>query len=234
MFRHVARWFARARAVQHALETLLPAPENTLLILPSTRTALALARRLCDFRMCGVTAGPITTQGFCRLARHVRSPQEIAIASADFVELQFIVISFPDQIVGNEVTFAPVPFLGSNHWFPTFEAALVVKHRPRVYALESDSLVQIRYDDVLHSLPDLMVRLLRPLELELMDPPSDWLAARCLTQKSESGVRSRMREDLKEIECLLRLHARSVGCDRLRTSTAIAAVVSRLKMLGAQ
>jgi hypothetical protein len=234
MFRHVARWFTRARSVQQALETLVPAPENTLLILPSTRTALTLARRLCDLRLCGVTAGPITTQSLWRLGRHARSPQEIVIASADFNGLQFMVISFPDQIVGNEVTFAPIPFLGSRHWFSTFEAALVAKHQPRVFALESDALVQIRYDDVLHSLPDLMGRLLRPLELELMNPPADWLAARCLTQKSESGVRSRMREDLKEIECLLRLHARSVGCDRLRTSTAIAAVVSRLKLLGAQ
>jgi hypothetical protein len=234
MFRHVARWLARARFAQNALETLLPARENTLVILPSTRTTLRLARRLCDLRICSVTAGPITTQGIWRLARHTRAPQEIAIASADFAELQCIVISFPDQIVGNELTFARIPFLGSSHWFSTFEAALVVQHRPRVYALESDSLVQLRYDDVLHSLPDLMARLLRPLELQLMYPPADWLAARCLTQKSETGVRSRMREDLKEIECLLRLHARSVGCDRLRTSTAIAAVVSRLKMLGAQ
>jgi hypothetical protein len=234
MFRHVARWFAHARLVQQALGTLLRAPENTLVILPSTRTALMLARRLCDFRICAVTAGPVTSQGVWRLGKHMRSPKDIALACADFADLQFVVISFPDQIAGNGMTLVRIPFLGSSHWFSTFEAALVMKHRPRVYALESSSLVQVRYDDVLHSLPDLMSRLLRPLELELMDPPSDWLAARCLTQKSESGVRSRMREDLKEIECLLRLHARSVGCDRLRTTTAIAAVVSRLKMLGAQ
>jgi hypothetical protein len=234
MFRHIARWFVRARSVQHALETLLPAPENTLVVLPSTRTALTLARRLCDLRVCGVTSGPITSQGFWRLGKHLRAPQELALSCSEFAELPFIVISFPDQLAGNEGAVAPITFLGSRHWFSTFEVTLVARHRPRVYALETDVLVQVRYDDVLHSLPELMGRLLRPLELLLMKPPADWLAARCLTQKSESGVRSRMREDLKEIECLLRLHARSVGCDRLRTSTAIAAVVSRLKMLGAQ
>ena len=37
MIDELARWLASARFMQRALETLVVAPENTLLILPSTR-----------------------------------------------------------------------------------------------------------------------------------------------------------------------------------------------------
>lgn len=243
MIDEASRWLFRARSVQRALETLLAASENTLVILPTTRGTLQLARRLCDLRTCRVAAGPITSHPSSRLAQHARTPDEIAIACADFVELPCVVLSFPDQLVGHRASFCPVPFLGTNHWFSTLEATLVMRHRPRVYAVQSRSrcgafsLVSIEYDDLLdatghaRSLRDLMGRLLRPLEEELTAPVPDWLAARCLTQKSEAGVRSRLREDLREVECLLRLHARSVGCDRHGTSTALAAVVAHEKLL---
>jgi hypothetical protein len=243
MIDEVAHWLARAQSEQSALDTLLTAPENTLVILPSTRAALQLARRLCDFRTGRVTAGPITCNPAWRLSSHTQAPQDIALACADFAELQCPVVSFPDQLIGHGASFCPVPFLGSNHWFSAIEATLAMRHRPRVYAMRSRvgsggfALTQIEYDDLLdskgrtRSLRELISRLLGPLEQELLRPPRDWLAARCLTQKSEAGVRSRLREDLKEIECLLRLHARSVSCDRLGTSTAIAAVVAHAKFL---
>jgi hypothetical protein len=237
MIGDVAHWLARAQFVQRSLDVLLVAPENTLVILPSTRSALQLTRRLCDFRTCRVTAGPITAHPAWRLATHVRAPQDIVLACADFAELQCMVISFPDQLVGHEASFCPVSFLGTNHWFSTTEATLVMRHRPRVYAASGFKLTQVEYDDLLdtysraRSLRGLMSRLLGCLEQELTHPPRDWLAARYLTQQSEAGVRSRLREELKEIECLLRLHARSVGCDRVGTATAIAAVTAHERFL---
>lgn len=237
MIGEVRHWLARAQFVQRSLDVLLAAPENTLVILPSTRGALQLARRLCDFRTCQVTAGPITVRPSCRLSAHVRAPQDIVLACADFAEMQCMVISFPDQLVGHEASFRPVPFLGTNHWFSTTEATLVMRHRPRVYAASGFKLTQVEYDDLLdgygraRSWRDLMSRLFACLEQELAHPPRDWLAARYLAQKSEAGVRSRLREELKEIECLLRLHARSVGCDRVGTATAIAAITAHGRFL---
>jgi hypothetical protein len=230
MLGDVARWLARARFLQRSLETLLVAPENTLLILPSTRLALRLARQLCDLRTCRVTAGAVTGDPSWRLAPHTRSPHEIVLSCTDFAELQCLVISFPDQLVGHQASFCRHPFLGSTHWFSTVEATLAMHHRPRVYAMRGLGLTQVEYDDA-RSLPEVMRCLLRPLEEELAHPPVDWLAASCLAQKSDRGVRVRLRDELKEIECLLRLHARSVGCDRLGTSTAIAAVVAYEKLL---
>jgi hypothetical protein len=243
MIGELSRWISRTLSVQRALETLLVAPDNTLVILPSTRGALQLTRRLCGLRPCRVTAGPITSSARWRLAPFTRSADQIAIACADFAELQCPVMAFPDQLVGHGASFCPIPFLGSHHWFSTLEATLVLGHRPRVYAVSSHpasgafALTQLEYEDLLdmsgrtRSLQALMRRLLEPLEQELGKPTCDWLAARCLEQKSESDVRSRLREDLKEVECLLRLHARSVGCDRLGTSAAIAAVVAHEKLL---
>jgi hypothetical protein len=230
MIGEVARWLARARFIQRSLETLLVAPENTLLVFPSTRLALRLARQLCSLRPCRVTAGVVTSDPSWQLAQHVRSPQEIVLACADFAELQCPVISFPDQLVGHQGSFCRHPFLGSTHWFSTIEATLAMRHRPRVYAMRGLGLTQVEYEDA-RTLPELMRRLLGALEEELLQPPDDWLAAECLAQKSDHGVRLRLREELKEIECLLRLHARSAGCDRLGTSTAIAAIVAYERLL---
>jgi hypothetical protein len=74
-----------------------------------------------------------------------------------------------------------------------------------------------------------MRRLLTPLESELNEPPPDWLGARCMALKSESHWRFVMREELKDMECLLRLHLLSPTCDRSLTDTAVAAIVAKQK-----
>jgi hypothetical protein len=40
-----------------------------------------------------------------------------------------------------------------------------------------------------------------------------------------------MREELKDVECLLRMHLQSRFCDRVCTNTALSAVLSRQKAL---
>ena len=237
------QWIARVRSTRLALATLDAVPGHILLILPTTRGALALARELCSVRECCVVAGPISSDMEWQFGRFLRTPAEIAKAYAGEPELPQTVISFPDQLCGNDLSFAWLPFLGSTYSFCVIEALLALRHRPQVFALRTQSpagdfgLTEVEYADLLAaqarmaSLQALMTRLLRPLESELATPPQDWLAARWLAQKSEAHWRFRLREELKDMECLLRLHLLSPACDRLRAGTAVRAVVARQKYI---
>jgi hypothetical protein len=136
-----------------------------------------------------------------------------------------------------------VPFLEQRHAFSTLEALLVLRHRPRVFALSCTSqrwgfrLVEIQYADAfdsdgrLISLGSLVSRLLLPLVTDLASPPPDWIGRRYLAQKSERVLWMQAREEMKDIECLLRMQLQSRFCDRERTFAALAAVVERQKVL---
>jgi len=237
------QWIARARSIQRALGVLNSVPGHALLILPSTRSALLLAREVCSERESHVIAGPIASDPHWGVAPLLRTPADIARDFAGQPELPRTVISFPDQLIGNDLSFAWLPFLGTRYSFSVIEALLALRHRPQIFTLESCmpsgdfSLVEVQYANLLDaqarmtSLQRLMSRLLGPLENELKTPPSDWLAAHWLAQKSEAHWRLRLREELKDVECLLRLHWLSPGCDRLRAGTAVAAVVARQKYI---
>ena len=233
------QWMARVRSTRLALGMLDAVPGHALLILPTTRSALTLARELCALRSCCVMAGPVSSELQWQLGHFLRTPMEIARAYAGRPELPQTVISFPDQIFGHDLSFTWLPFLGSRYSFCVIEALLALRHRPQVFGLRTQSstgdfcLTEIAYADLLEanarmaSLQILMSRLLAPLESELAAPPHDWLAARWFAQKSEAQWRLRLREELKEMECLLRLHLLSPACDRLRAGTAVRAVVAR-------
>jgi hypothetical protein len=236
--------FARARSIQQALALLEEEHAHVLIVAPSTYGAFALARAVCRRRPCFVTSGPISSHAGLRLAAHVRPPADIAKALAGQSLLSRSVISFPDQQVGSASASVMIPFLGTRYLFSAFDALLVARHRPPVYALATRSgtcdfaLHAIRYcelfsvDGRLLSLPGLVRRLLMYLEQELTTPPPDWLAQDCFRLKSEAVRWLRLREELKDVECLLRMHLQSRYCDRLRTETALAAVVARQKLFG--
>lgn len=233
------QWTARIRSIRLAMDSLAGIPQHLLLILPSTRTALMLAKQVCGARDCSVTAGPIANAREWGLAPHTCAPADLARSFNGSHALPRSVISFPDQLSGYDLTFAWIPFLRASYLFSVIEALLVLRHRPRVFALQSCSpygdfrLTEVFYTDLLGahtqlgSLRALMRRLLTTLEIELSDPASDWLAARCMALKSESHWRFTVREELKDMECLLRLHLLSPACDRLRTADAVTAIVSR-------
>jgi len=237
------QWIARARSTRMALATLDAVPGHALLILPTTRSALALARELCAVRECCVMAGPVSSDMEWQFGPFLRTPAEIAKAYAGKPELPQTVISFPDQLFGSDLSFSWLPFLGSRYSFCVIEALLALRHRPQAFALRTQSptgdfeLTEVAYADLLDgearmaSLQMLMGRLLKPLESELAAPPADWLASRWFAQKSEAHWRLRLREELKDMECLLRLHLLSPACDRLRAGTALAAVVARQKYI---
>ena len=240
------QWISRARSSRLALEMLDAVPGHALLILPSTRRALALARELCAMRECCVMTGPISSGAEWQFRHSLRTPLEVVKAYIGKPELPQTVISFPDQVFGSDSSFAWLPFLGSRYAFSVIEALLALRHQPQVFGLRTQSpagdfgLTEVAYGDLLDartrmaSLHVLMSRLLGPLEAELAEPPQDWLAARWFAQKSEAHWRFRLREELKEMECLLRLHLLSPACDQLRAGTAVRAVVARQKyVLGA-
>jgi hypothetical protein len=242
MIGELARRVVRAHSVQRALAELARVSTHVLLIAPSTWGAFALARALCATRPCFVSSGPISSCAHWKLGPYLRTPAEIAKAFAGQSELPRTVVSFPDQHPGSGPACVRIPFLDTRYSFSTLEALLVVRHRPPVYALTSGSslcdfrLHEVRYADLfsidgrLLSLPGLVRRLMMHLEQELTCPPRDWLAEQCFALKSAGLQLFRLREELKDIECLLRMHLQSRYCDRLRTATALAAVVARQRL----
>ena len=233
------QWIARIRSIRLAMDSLAGIPGHVLLIAPSTRTALMLARQICGARECSVTLGPLSAAREWGLASFAQTPAQIARSCCGHTALPRTVISFPDQLWGHDLSFAWVPFLGASYLFCVIEALLVLRHAPRVFAMRNVSpsgdfrLTEVHYADLLSqqarlaSLRALMLRLLAPLEAELATPPADWLGAGSMVFKSESHWRFMVREALKDMECLLRLHLLSPNCDPLRVGNAVAAVVAR-------
>lgn len=244
MVAELIRCFARARSIQQGLTLLESEHAHVLIVAPSTHGAFALARAVCRRRPCFVTGGPISCHPGLRLRTHARALADITQALAGQSQLSRSVFSFPDQHVGSACANVMIPFLGTRYTFSAFDALLVARHRPPVYAFATRSgtcdfaLHQVRYDELfsvdgrLLSLPGLVRRLLVYLEQELFMPPEDWLASDCFRLRSEAVRWLRLREELKDIECLLRMHLQSRYCDRLRTETALAAVVARQRLFG--
>ena len=238
----IVRAVVRAHSMHRALALLARAPANAMLVMPCTRRALVMARALCLTRQCFVTGGPISSAPQWKLTAHLRTPAEIASAFAGQRELSRTIVSFPEQHLSRGPGCVRIPFMGSRYTFSSFEALMVARHRPPVYALASGSSLEdfsmreVRYDELftpegqLLSLPGLTRRLLMHLEQEVTRPPHDWLAHQHLAFKSESIQWLQMREQLKDIECLLRMHLQTRYCDRLRTKAALAAVSGRRRL----
>ncbi len=242
MIVELARAIARLHSMHRAVSLLARVPAHVMLIMPCTRRALALARALCLTRQCFVTSGAVSSAPQWRLQQHLRTPAEIVSAFAGQSELLRTIVSFPEQHPSRGPGCVLIPFTGSRYTFSTFEALLIARHRPPVYALAGGSsfedfdLREIRYDELftpdgrLLSLPGLTRRVLMYLEQEVGQPPHDWLGQEQLELKSEVMQWIQRREELKEVECLLRMHLQTRYCDRLRTSAAIAAVSGRRRL----
>jgi hypothetical protein len=242
MIVELARAIVRTHSMHRAVALLARVPTHVMLIMPCTRRAFAMARAVCLTRQCFVTGGPLSAAPQWKLKPHLRTPAEIAIAFAGQSELLRTVVSFPEQHPSLETGGVRIPFIGGRYTFSAFEALLVARHRPPVYALAGGSaledfrLHEVRYaelftaDDRLISLPGLIRRLLMHLEQEVAEPPHDWLGEAQLELKSEVMHWVQRRETLKDVECLLRMHLQTRYCDRLRTSAALAAVSGRRRL----
>jgi len=243
MLHSIATQLARPLAIGRALRLLRSLSTHVLVISPTTRTSLAFAQALGAMRSCVITNGPLTARATWPSGNVLASASEIAQAFAGQSALSHTILSFPDQTPCYDSSCVRVPFKDEPHAFSTLEALLVLRHRPRVFALATSMhrwgfrLNEIRYDDAfdgqgqLVSVTHLVHRLMLGLCTDLADPPDDWLARDCLAQKSERALWSHSREEMKDIECLLRMQLQSRFCDRERTGAALAAVVARQRAL---
>jgi len=243
MFNSIATHLARPFAIRSALRLLGSLSTHVLVIAPTTRTSLAFAQALGAFRSCVITRGPITARVTWPTGNILASAAEISEAFAGQSALSHTILSFPDQMPCTPASCVRVPFGDEPHAFSTLEALLVVRHRPRVFALSTSMrlwgfrLIEVRYEDAfdgqgqLVSATHLTHRLLLGLCNDLAEPPADWLARDYLAQKSERALWLHSREEMKDIECLLRMQMESRFCDRERTGAALAAVVERQRAL---
>ena len=225
---------ARTRSLRRALSALTPDGVNRLLILPATVGALELARALCQRQACRVTAGPVTAEPRWQLAPCLRTPAEIVREFAGERRLNALVISFPDQIAGEGESFVTLRFLGMDRRFSLLEAVLALRHQPQVYQYRSRRplgayrLLEVPYAHAFSAADHrtapvhLLRTLLAGLEAELASPPRDWLAAPIFALKSPITFEFRVREELKEVEALLRLavNARPDTTDRFEPALA--------------
>jgi hypothetical protein len=184
---------------------------NTLLIMPSTRRAIALAARIARSTPCWITTGPVTQSEFSRrgLQDCLRTPAQIERLNRSAAGLQQLVISFPDQIVGSGPSFHPLPLGGAPLMFSLLEVLLVRRHRPTVYSFHRSragfhSLTRLVYADVIDDDDALFAELHRAVALEISAPARDWLASECVEMKRPGGVDFAVNEALKDIESLLR------------------------------
>jgi hypothetical protein len=243
MINSLAIRFARPLSIHCALGTLSRVSTHALIIAPAAHGTIAFAQALSRVRPCVVTRGPVTASVPWQHEDILRSASEISHAFAGQPTLTRTVISFPDQLPCSASTCVLLPFLDQPHAFSTLDALVVMRHRPRVFALSSTSrrwgmrVFELSYADAfdadgrLCSLHGLMSVLLSVLASDLAAPPPDWLAREYLAQRSERVLWLQEREELKDIECLLRMQLQSRFCDQERTGAALDAVIHRQKVL---
>jgi hypothetical protein len=234
---------AQPLSIDRALSLLAHVSTHVLIVAPTTRASLAFAETLCRLRPCFITRGPITASVLWPVEGCLRPAPEIAQTFAGQSAILKTVVSFPDQIPCVASGAVMVPFLEDTYAFSPLEALLAMRHRPRVFALSASGsrlgfrLVEVTYDGAfdpegrLISLASLVSLLLKVMGDDLLDPPCDWLASTHLAERSERVLWMQAREEMKDVECLLRMQLQSRFCDRERTSAALAAVVERQKIL---
>jgi hypothetical protein len=118
---------------------------------------------------------------------------------------------------------------------------LVLRHQPRVYQFRSRRplgayhLTDVPYSGALSAADHrtapirLMHKLLSGLESELATPPPDWLGAASFALKSPVTFEFRVREELKEIESLLRLAVDARIDQRTRLLPALNSVTALVR-----
>ncbi|MGH8314499.1 MAG: hypothetical protein ACRETU_05050 [Steroidobacterales bacterium] len=232
---------ARGRSRKRALRAVEGADNNALFILPTTVSALQFARHLCEARACRVTIGPVALEPRWGLGTYLKTPAEIVREFAGERQLATPVISFPDQLAGEGDSFVTLRFLGVERRFSLLEAVLVLRHQPRVHQFRSCApfgayrLEPVAYGDALSAADHrtaplrLMRTLLSGLEQELARPPADWLGATTFALKSPIAFEFRVREELREVESILRLAVSARRDRRAQLQPALASVTALVR-----
>lgn len=203
-------------SLRRAAERIVAAREGVLVICATTRLALRFAQAVARRRQCRIACGAVTQGTNAAFRACVSTPAAIAREFAGHRHLPCPVISFPDQIVPVSAKPLEIPFLDGEYCFSLFEPALVLRHRPAVFALRSSGaaggaeLVSVDYADLITQgagrvpIRALLTRLMQPLERELAAGSRGWLAAAVFSNKSVARTRFALEQELRELECLLR------------------------------
>jgi hypothetical protein len=210
-----------------------------LLIAPSTKRAFALVRTLTKHSHCLVVGGSLIARALNGTTAEVVTPAMLIQRCRSAGGMRSPVISFPDQLVGEGPSFAPIAFMGKTRWFSLVEAALALRYQPPIFALTSAGVARIRlspivYQHLLNEAPATLQRqLLQSLENELASGPGDWLAVSHLALHDIDAKEVQLRETLKDVYTLLSLERCNAASRRPDIEKAMLATRSALQGLGA-
>lgn len=216
----ISLWYlVRWRAERRLAKRIQKECAGGLLILISTQSNFRIVRMLARITPLWISTGKLATENL----RYVRTdylltPPEIVRLAAAHEMLPRIVVSFPDQMQGEGPSFVEVEFAGALRRMSLLELLLVRRHHPTVHTVQHDAdsnELRLRAIDIAasqQSALDLGVKqLLAPIEPTLANPPDDWLAERVFASKSASASAARFRDDVRDVESLLRLLAEHSG-----------------------
>jgi hypothetical protein len=107
-----------------------------LIILPSTKRAAAIVRRMRTDRPSRLLGDPKLLSGIdASFSADVRSPLAIWREIKNLGELPYRLFSFPDQVYGIGPSFRKIELQGDTYAASTIEAMIVWKFRPPVFTL---------------------------------------------------------------------------------------------------
>lgn len=190
-----------------------------LIILPSTKRAASIARRLRARHPSRILGDPkLLADIDGTFSADVRSPLALWREVKDLAALPCRVISFPDQIYGIGPSFRKVDVQGNTYALSTIEAMIVWKFRPRVFTVpilasgrDLDALTELpcdfaatpldsddRLDDALRHLVGPTLHYCQGAEKELLSQPN-------FRYKTNNAMHRTLGLGLGEIEGLVRL-----------------------------
>jgi hypothetical protein len=185
-----------------------------------------------------VSGGPVLSPRFSspELREKLRSPYEIVHASSTSAGLPMPVFSFPDQVVGDGGTYVLLEHEGKPRRWSSMEALLVLRHAPEVlYVSGPGAWPAFRFVPILHRgaaeafepvhLTALVGTLVSRLEMDLREPPDDWLARECYLLKEPAVFERRIRHELCDIEALLRIEMDEPGPENAAVGRILADVL---------
>lgn len=225
----------RSRAERRLAKQIQKECAGGLLILISTRSNFRIVRELARITPLWISAGKLASEHLWQVCpEYLRTPSEIVRLAATHEALPRIVVSFPDQMQGDGPSFVEIEYAGAPRHMSLLELLLVMRHQPSVHTVLRDLVsddMSLHPIDAAASrqcpLDQGVKRLLGPIETLLANPPHDWLAERVFASKSAPASAARFRDDVRDVEALLRLLAERTTPDPYATTR----IMNRIDLL---
>ncbi len=154
MIRSLAFRFARPLSIYRSLRVLSRCRPTCSSSPRAPKVRSRLPARSAARGLALITRGPITSAVPWPMPDCLRTAAELSQAFVGQPALPRTIISYPDQLPCITSTSVMVPFLQEPHAFSTLEALLVMRHKPRVFALSFAGgrrlgfrLIEVHYND---------------------------------------------------------------------------------------